>query len=72
MTGRASTYIEEALNFEMPAVRDDNILRIAATRGLKTVLYGDITTLILFPGFWTEYEVSNGPVSDFTEVIFLM
>ncbi|CAH2984654.1 unnamed protein product [Chilo suppressalis] len=69
MTGSVSTFADVALNFGAPAVRGDSVLRVAADRGRKSVMYGDDTWLRLFPGLWAEYDgTTSFYVTDYTEV----
>ncbi|XP_060805794.1 GPI ethanolamine phosphate transferase 2 [Amyelois transitella] len=69
MTGSVSTFADVALNFGAPAVRGDSVLRSAAARGRRSVLYGDDTWLRLFPGLWAEYDgTTSFYVTDYTEV----
>lgn len=70
MTGSVSTFADVALNFGAPAVQGDSVLRVAKSRGLRTILYGDDTWLRLFPGLWTESDgTTSFFVTDYTEVI---
>ncbi|VVD06048.1 unnamed protein product [Leptidea sinapis] len=69
MTGSVSTFADVALNFGAPAVRGDSVLRVAAARGRRTILYGDDTWVRLFPGLWTEHDgTTSFFVTDYTEV----
>ncbi|KAI5633562.1 type I phosphodiesterase / nucleotide pyrophosphatase domain-containing protein [Phthorimaea operculella] len=69
MTGSVSTFADVALNFGAPAVRGDSVLRAAASRGKRSVLYGDDTWLRLFPGLWAESDgTTSFYVTDYTEV----
>ncbi|KAM3957193.1 GPI ethanolamine phosphate transferase 2-like [Aphomia sociella] len=69
MTGSVSTFADVALNFGAPAVRGDSVLRVAAARGRRSVMYGDDTWLRLFPGLWAEYDgTTSFYVTDYTEV----
>ena len=69
MTGTVSTFADVALNFGAPAVSGDSVLRVAASVGKKSVLYGDDTWLRLFPGLWTEADgTTSFFVTDYTEV----
>lgn len=69
MTGSVSTFADVALNFGAPAVRGDSVLRVAASRGRCTVMYGDDTWIRLFPGLWSEYDgTTSFFVTDYTEV----
>lgn len=69
MTGSVSTFADVALNFGAPAVRGDSVLRVANSRGRKSVMYGDDTWLRLFPGLWTESDgTTSFFVTDYTEV----
>ncbi|XP_059060860.1 GPI ethanolamine phosphate transferase 2 [Achroia grisella] len=69
MTGSVSTFADVALNFGAPAVRGDSVLRVAASRGRRSVMYGDDTWLRLFPGLWAEYDgTTSFYVTDYTEV----
>ncbi|KAL0869706.1 hypothetical protein ABMA27_005946 [Loxostege sticticalis] len=69
MTGSVSTFADVALNFGAPAVRGDSVLRAAAARGRRSVMYGDDTWLRLFPGLWAEYDgTTSFYVTDYTEV----
>ncbi|XP_061384238.1 GPI ethanolamine phosphate transferase 2 isoform X1 [Danaus plexippus] len=69
MTGSVSTFADVALNFGAPAVQGDSVLRVAKSRGLRTILYGDDTWLRLFPGLWTESDgTTSFFVTDYTEV----
>ncbi|XP_026320459.1 GPI ethanolamine phosphate transferase 2 isoform X2 [Hyposmocoma kahamanoa] len=69
MTGSVSTFADVALNFGAPAVKGDSVLRVARSRGLRTVMYGDDTWLRLFPGLWVEYDgTTSFYVTDYTEV----
>ncbi|CAB3231757.1 unnamed protein product [Arctia plantaginis] len=69
MTGSVSTFADVALNFGAPAVRGDSVLRVANSRGRKSIMYGDDTWLRLFPGLWTEYDgTTSFFVTDYTEV----
>ncbi|CAH2042529.1 unnamed protein product, partial [Iphiclides podalirius] len=69
MTGSISTFADVALNFGAPAVRGDSVLRVASSRGRRSVLYGDDTWLRLFPGMWAEHDgTTSFYVTDYTEV----
>ncbi|XP_061720675.1 GPI ethanolamine phosphate transferase 2 [Cydia pomonella] len=69
MTGSVSTFADVALNFGAPAVRGDSVLRVAAERGRRSVMYGDDTWLRLFPGLWAESDgTTSFYVTDYTEV----
>ncbi|XP_049877149.1 GPI ethanolamine phosphate transferase 2 [Pectinophora gossypiella] len=69
MTGSVSTFADVALNFGAPAVRGDSVLRTAAARGRRSVLYGDDTWLRLFPGLFAEADgTTSFYVTDYTEV----
>ncbi|XP_026763391.1 GPI ethanolamine phosphate transferase 2 isoform X2 [Galleria mellonella] len=69
MTGSVSTFADVALNFGAPAVRGDSVLRVAASRGRRSIMYGDDTWLRLFPGLWAEYDgTTSFYVTDYTEV----
>lgn len=69
MTGSVSTFADVALNFGAPAVRGDSVLRAAAARGRRSVMYGDDTWLRLFPGLWAEFDgTTSFYVTDYTEV----
>ncbi|XP_013163026.1 PREDICTED: GPI ethanolamine phosphate transferase 2-like isoform X1 [Papilio xuthus] len=69
MTGSISTFADVALNFGAPAVRGDSVLRVAASRGRHSVMYGDDTWLRLFPGLWAEHDgTTSFYVTDYTEV----
>ncbi|XP_041984897.1 GPI ethanolamine phosphate transferase 2 [Aricia agestis] len=69
MTGSVSTFADVALNFGAPAVRGDSVLRALASRGRKSVMYGDDTWLRLFPGMWAESDgTTSFYVTDYTEV----
>nr|XP_026495191.1 GPI ethanolamine phosphate transferase 2 isoform X1 [Vanessa tameamea] len=69
MTGSVSTFADVALNFGAPAVVGDSVLRVAAAKGRRTVMYGDDTWLRLFPGLWTESDgTTSFFVTDYTEV----
>lgn len=71
MTGSVSTFADVALNFGAPAVTGDSVLRVAASRGRRTVMYGDDTWLRLFPGLWTESDgTTSFFVTDYTEVSY--
>ncbi|XP_013136986.1 PREDICTED: GPI ethanolamine phosphate transferase 2-like [Papilio polytes] len=70
MTGSISTFADVALNFGAPAVRGDSVLRVAASRGRHSVMYGDDTWLRLFPGLWAEHDgTSSFYVTDYTEAL---
>ncbi|XP_072942547.1 GPI ethanolamine phosphate transferase 2 isoform X1 [Epargyreus clarus] len=69
MTGSVSTFADVALNFGAPAVQGDSVLRVAANRGRKSIMYGDDTWLRLFPGLWSESDgTTSFFVTDYTEV----
>ncbi|XP_063830779.1 GPI ethanolamine phosphate transferase 2 [Ostrinia nubilalis] len=69
MTGSVSTFADVALNFGAPAVRGDSVLRVAASRGRRSIMYGDDTWLRLFPGLWSESDgTTSFYVTDYTEV----
>ncbi|CAG9795620.1 unnamed protein product [Diatraea saccharalis] len=69
MTGSVSTFADVALNFGAPAVRGDSVLRVAADRGRRSIMYGDDTWLRLFPGLWAESDgTTSFYVTDYTEV----
>lgn len=73
MTGSVSTFADVALNFGAPAVRGDSVLRAAAARGRRSVMYGDDTWLRLFPGLWAEFDgTTSFYVTDYTEVRILL
>lgn len=69
MTGTVSTFADVALNFGAPAVTGDSVLRVAASIGKKSILYGDDTWLRLFPGLWAEADgTTSFFVTDYIEV----
>ncbi|XP_045778020.1 GPI ethanolamine phosphate transferase 2 isoform X1 [Maniola jurtina] len=69
MTGSVSTFADVALNFGAPAVKGDSVLRVAASRKRRSVMYGDDTWLRLFPGLWADSDgTTSFYVTDYTEV----
>nr|XP_034835508.1 GPI ethanolamine phosphate transferase 2 [Maniola hyperantus] len=69
MTGSVSTFADVALNFGAPAVKGDSVLRVAASRKRRSIVYGDDTWLRLFPGLWADSDgTTSFYVTDYTEV----